>query len=78
MTQKFREPQFVGGELEYFAEQRLLRLIAPKICGKREEPSGCCDNCYGMVILGHIENQIGKAGISFMKQLVKDWAKDST
>lgn len=61
------------GKLEGFAQSGLFCLIGLKVCGncKAEED---CDDCAGLAVLTHLENQIMDEGILFMKSLVKDWA----
>jgi len=73
-----QSPRDIGGQLREFAEMGIYQLTADVVCGQCSEEETVerpkCDNCPAMPILGHIENQIGREGIRFMKQLVKDWA----
>ncbi|KKK59736.1 hypothetical protein LCGC14_3031410 [marine sediment metagenome] len=71
MGRAFRGPDTVGVDLNEFAIGHLSEVITEGIC--QECHTSECDNCYGMVVLGHIENQIGEAGIAFMKQMAQDW-----
>ena len=70
---RFREPRQVGDKLIYFAQYDLAHQLAPRLC----KPCGAdeCDGCYGMVVVGHLENQIGEQGIAFMKQLAENWRR---
>lgn len=75
MTEIFSEPRTVGDELMEFAESGLTGELDKAMC----QPCNAdeCNGCAGFVALSHLENQIGEAGVKFMKELVKEWAEAS-
>lgn len=68
-------PREFGGDLRRFAEGDLFNLLSGHVCGDCTMPSReDCDDCQALAVLGHLENQIGEAGIRFMKELVEQWS----
>lgn len=73
----FRGPQRIGDAIRDFTDRGLNWVVARQVCGKPYDcPTDECHGCYGLVIIGHLENQIGEQGIAFMKQLAEDWPND--
>ena len=75
MTKGFSAPKTVGDKLTDFAESGLTTELDKAMC----QPCNAdeCHGCPGFNALGHLENQIGEAGVKFMKELVKEWAEAS-
>ena len=75
MARAFSAPETVGKNLEDFAQHGLTRELGGVMCQPCHADD--CDDCSGFAALGHLENQIGEAGVEFMKTLVKEWARES-
>ncbi len=75
-TETFQPFETVGTELEDFGSIRILNLLTPFVCEPCEQPSDDCTGCYGMVMLSHIEEQIGQSGIEHMTLLAQAWGAD--
>lgn len=79
MNKQFHPPKAIGDKLGDFASGGLHSSLNEAICGKENRYGEYCTGecaepyCAGFVAIGHLENQIGEAGIEYMKQLVKAW-----
>ena len=71
---KWRIPNNIGGALGNFNHQGLSNLLSLAVCGLGCEADEC-DDCPGVAVLGHLENQIGQDGIRFMRDLIDKWRK---
>lgn len=67
--------------MEDFASEGLYYLVAQVVC-KACKTSSCVPDvmspevkgvCPGLALIDHVEGQIKRAGIEFMKQLVHEW-----
>jgi len=69
----------VGERLLEFAEDGKILTLLRQVCHSRgyECKANNCDGCPGIAILGHLENQIGEAGVEYMTGLVKEWIENS-
>ena len=76
-TDNLQSIKTVGIALEDFASIGLLDHLTKIVCDPCPESPDGCNGCYGMVVLSHIEDQIGEIGIEIMKQLVKEWRDEA-
>ncbi|NVL91324.1 MAG: hypothetical protein HWN69_10145 [Desulfobacterales bacterium] len=65
----------IGHVLERYSTVDLTIELHSQICKPCDADD--CEDCPGFALLGHIVNQIGEAGVDFMKQLVKEWRENS-
>ncbi len=75
-TETFQPFETVGAELEDFASIGLLDHLTKVVCNPCKESPDGCTGCYGMVVLSHIEAQIGEAAIEHMTHLAQEWGAD--
>ena len=71
----FKAPDLIGHALERYSTVDLLSELRLGICDQCNADE--CDDCPTFAILAQVENQIGEAGVAFMKQLVKEWQENS-
>ena len=68
-------PGLMGDVLDRYNTVGLFKELRSEICESCDADE--CDDCAGFAVLGHLENQIGEAGVDFMKQLVREWRESS-
>ncbi len=62
--------------LEDFAGQaELWGIISDLVCGECKTRCLGCLNCPARDMMEEIEDLIGREGVTFMENLVKEWAK---
>jgi hypothetical protein len=58
------------------SEQSLSTLLANAVCGSGFLPEceeGECDHCPGLAIMGHLENQLCRSAIQFVREQIQAW-----
>lgn len=73
---RFKGPKKVGEKL-FDLTDYICGRIEKGMCGKCYAAScdnhDCPDKCYGLVITGHLVNQIGEHIVRLVDQIFKEW-----